>query len=120
MPANPAVDSEPAPAYLTELVRTAEQLAQGFAHVRVDFLAHKRGYAFGELTFSHHGCFGGSFVPPALETFFGALTAGKPTTCHATQVEQKLLRIIRHYEVDHQWVCSGKQPCYWEMRSLLF
>jgi hypothetical protein len=120
MPTNPAVDSEPAPAYLTELVRTAEQLAQGFAHVRVDFLAHKRGYAFGELTFSHHGCFGESFVPPALETFFGELTAGKPTTCHATQVEQELLRIIRHYEVDHQWVCSGDQPCYWEMRSLLF
>ncbi len=43
----------PKPAHLTELISLAEKLAEGFAHVRVDFYCLNNGaIKFGEMTFT--------------------------------------------------------------------
>lgn len=124
----PYVDGHARPPYLQALLDDAARLARGggFDSVRVDFMASRNRYAFNELTFSHHGCAGGTFVPEPLDLLYGSLAS----TGHGLEaeggggggdesLEEQQLRIIAQHERTHRWQCTASETttttgmCVW-------
>ena len=112
------VEGHARPPYLQSLLDDATRLARGggFDSVRVDFLASRDRYAFNELTFSHRGCAGGTFVPEPLDLLYGSLASAGPRGLEVEgsggggggggSIEEEQLRIIAEHERTHRWHCT--------------
>lgn len=108
---------QPRPPYLEAMVADAEALAAGFASVRVDFMAQASTYAFSELTFSHHACKGGTFMPPALELLYGSLATTGRGLSDGGSLEEHQVQLIAKYNRTHAWACNSKRVCTWKVRT---
>ena len=100
---------QPRPPYLEAMVADAEALAAGFASVRVDFMAQASTYAFSELTFSHNGCGGGTFMPPALELLYGSLATTGLRLSDSSSLEEQRVKLIAELNRTHAWACNRKR-----------
>ena len=108
------------PPYLQALLKDAARLASGFDSVRVDFLASAVRYAFNELTFSHHSCAGGTFVPEPLDLLYGSLASTGRGLSSGGSLEEQQLRIVARHERTFVWRCDlnskatpATRTCIW-------
>jgi hypothetical protein len=111
------------PVYLDRILESAANLSKGFSSVRVDFLYFsddsERGFAFGELTFTHHACQGShTFLPTTLEDLYGEVISGQHTEVSDLEMEAKQLEYSKQWGQSNKWLCNEESRlCGWDCKG---